>query len=68
MFLLLGPEDLYWGKGIHQNFLKEEWREVLSIIQRYIISEGIFSIVYMYHLRFLLHVIDVSKINGPFTY
>ena len=66
MFLFPRHEPLDWSKGICQNSLKEEWREVLSIIQRYVTYEGRFTTLYRYHLRFLLHVVGVSKLNLPF--
>ena len=41
-FLLPRHENLDWSKAIHQSQLKEKWREILSIIQRYITFEGRF--------------------------
>ena len=36
MYLLPGYEDLDWSKGIHLNDVKQEWRDVLSIVHHYI--------------------------------
>ena len=54
-FLFPYFEKLNWGKGIHLNNVKPEWRDILNIIQHYITYEGHFAIVSKYHLRFLLH-------------
>ena len=66
MFLIPGHDTLDWSKGIHVNSLKEEWRHVLSIIQRYVTCEGRFATIYRYHLRFLLHITWTSKLSLPF--
>ena len=66
MFLLPGFKKLDWGKGIHLNNVKPEWRDVLNIIRRYITCEGRFATVFKYHLRLLLHFNRESRINLPF--
>ena len=56
LYLFPGYEKLYWSKGIHLNNVKQEWRDVLSIVHGYIAYEGRFATVFRYHLRFLLHL------------
>ena len=40
LFLRLGYEKIDWSQGIPRYCLKEEWRQVLSIIQKYVTCEG----------------------------
>ena len=42
-----------WGKGVHVQNFKLEWRDPTKIVQSYITYEGIFSPVFKYHIRFL---------------
>ena len=66
IFLRPGYENTDWSQGIPRNCLKEEWKQVLAIIQRYVTCEGRFETIYKYHMRFFLHVAGVSKLNLPF--
>ena len=66
MFLLHGYEKLYWSKGSHLNNIKQEWRDMLNVVQRYITCEGRFATVFKYHLRFLLHLNGESRLNLPY--
>ena len=66
MLLYLGYEKLNWSKGIHLNNVKQEWRDVLNVAQRYITCEGRFATVFRYHLRFLLHLNRESRLNLPY--
>ena len=68
MFLFPGFEKLDWGKGIHLNNVKPEWRDILNIIQRYITFEGWFVAVFRYHLSFSLHLNGESKLNFPYLF
>ena len=55
-FLLPGNETLEWGKVIHLEKFKPEWKEAIGIVQSYITCEGIFTLVFKYHIRFLQHL------------
>ena len=66
IFLLARFENMDWGKGIHLNNVKTEWRDALNIIQHHITHDGRFATVFKYHLRFLLHLNGESKINLPY--
>jgi hypothetical protein len=55
-----------WGKGIKRSWLKNEWNEVLKMVQRYITYEGRFSIILLYHMRFLFHLFGDKIMNLPF--
>ena len=66
IFLHPGYEKAEWSLGIPRDCLKEEWKQVLAIIQKYVTCKGRFATIYKYHMRFLLHVAGVSKLNLPF--
>ena len=67
-FLLPEVETIDWGKGVQLHKFKPEWREVIRILQSYITCEGIFSLVFKYHIRFLQHLIQESKMILPFFF
>ena len=52
-FLLPGNERLEWGKWVHLEKFKPEWKEAIGIVQSYITCEGKFALVFKYHIRFL---------------
>jgi hypothetical protein len=66
MFLVAEYQKRDWSLGISILWLKEEWRGILSIIQRYITGEGRFSIIHFYHIRFLVHLNGDKELNLPF--
>jgi hypothetical protein len=55
-----------WSRGISRKWLKDQWREVLKIIQRYLTCDGRYSIINKFHMRFLLHITGDNKLNLPF--
>ena len=55
-----------WGKGVHIHNFKPEWREPINIVQSYITCEGIFASIFKYHIIFLQHLSQESKMNLPF--
>ena len=68
------PEDFLlpdvvadWGKGVHIQNFKPEWRAPIKILQSYITCEGRFASVFKYHIRFLQHLSQESKMNLPFS-
>ena len=65
-FLLSRNETLDWSKGVHLANFKPKWREVIGIIQSYITCDGKFASVFKYHVRFLQHLNQESKMNLPF--
>ena len=66
MILFPSFKNINWGKGIHLNNVKLEWRDVLNIVQCYITCEGQFATMFRYHLRFFLHLNGESRLNIPF--
>jgi hypothetical protein len=65
-FLVAEHQSPDWSQGIPIHWMKEEWRGILSTIQRYITGEGRFSIVHCYHLIFLMHLNGDKEMNLPF--
>ena len=65
-FLLPEVKTMYWGKGVQLDKFNPEWREAIGILQSYITCEGIFSLVFKYHVRFLLHLNQQFRMNLPF--
>ena len=65
-FLLPENETLEWGKGVHLEKFKLEWKEAIGIVKRYITCKGRFVVVFKYHIRFLQHLNQQSKMNFPF--
>jgi len=57
-FLLPEHHDLDWSQGILSKWLKEEWRDILTLVQRYMIGEG--QISYAYHFMHLNGDIETS--------
>ena len=55
-----------WGKGVHIQKFKPEWREPIKILQSYVTCEGRYAFVFKYHFRFLQHLNHESKMNLPF--
>ena len=47
---LLPEVEADWGKGVHVQNFKPEWREPIRILQTYITCEGRFSFVFKYHI------------------
>ena len=67
-FLLAEVETLDWGKGVQLDKFKPEWREAIKILQSYITREGIFAMVFKYHIIFLQHLNQHSRMNLPFLF
>jgi len=55
-FLVPEHKNPNWSQGIPHKWLKEEWKIVLEVVQRYITCEGMFSVVIHYHISLLMHL------------
>ena len=64
--LLLPNVVADWGKGVHIQKFKHEWREPIKILQSYITYEGRYASIFKYHISFLQHLSQESKMNLPF--
>jgi hypothetical protein len=45
-------------RGMPVSSLKPRWHDLLAILKQFITCEGIFGLVFLYHLRFLMSFID----------
>ena len=46
--------------------MKENYAKMLMVIQKYFTCEGIFHMVYSYHLRLLQHFVGKRSLDFPF--
>jgi hypothetical protein len=55
-----------WKKGIPRSWLIHPWDELAYLTQKFITCEGIFSIIYLYHIKLLQHLKSDCEINMPY--
>jgi hypothetical protein len=65
-FLIPEKQNPNWKKGIPHSWVKKEWHTALLIIHKYITCEGRFSLVYLYHIRLLIHINGDYPLNLPY--
>ena len=63
-----GMDTSTFKKGIPSTTLKGKWRNLLSIIQKFITYEGRFGCMFFYHARLLMNFLEDSEINLPYFY
>jgi hypothetical protein len=56
-----------WSHWMPICMLKPKWSNYLLMIQRHFIGDGKYSRFYLYHLRFLLHLIG-KRMNVPYYF
>ena len=61
-----GMDTSVFKKGIPNSALKNKWRNMLLILQKFIICEGRFGCKYVYHIRLLMNFLEDGEINLPF--
>jgi len=55
-----------WKKGVPRSWLVHPWDEMVYILQKFITCEGRYSIVYLYHIKLLLHLKKQCVISVPY--
>jgi hypothetical protein len=65
-FLLPDKQNPDWRRGIPRSWVRPEWHTALVVIHRYITCEGRFSLVYIYHIRILMHLNGDYPLNLPY--
>jgi len=55
-----------WKKGVPRSWLMHPWDEMVYILQKFITCEGRYSIVYLYHIKLLLHLKKQCVISIPY--
>jgi hypothetical protein len=54
------------SKGVPRNHMLEHHDKLLRVIQRYFTCEGHFNMVYLYHIRLLMHFTGKKYLNIPY--
>lgn len=65
-FLKRRYKNINWSKGVPRVWLKDEWRILLAILQRFITFEGGYAYTFQYHIRILKHFESDDLINFPY--
>ena len=66
--LVSDHQDPDWRKGIPHIWVKQEFRDLIYLIQKYISCEGRFSLVFLYHLQLLAHLVKDDRLSLPFNF
>jgi hypothetical protein len=64
-FFLPDKKNPDWKKGVPHSWIRQEWHTALISIHRYITCKGIFSLIYIYHIRLLMHLNEYCPLNMP---
>jgi hypothetical protein len=67
-FLIPKKKHPNWSKGITYSWVRKEWHTSLLIICRYITCEGRISLVYLYHIKPLIHINGDYPLNLHYFY
>jgi len=65
-FMLPDKKNTNWKRGIPRSWIRPEWHTALIVIHRYITCKGRFSLVYIYHIRILIHLNGDYPLNIPY--
>jgi len=55
-----------YKKGIPSSALKNKWRNLLLVLQKFITCEGRFGQMYFYHVRMMMHFLEDHQMNLPY--
>jgi len=61
-----GMDTSVFTKGIPVHAIKEEWSSLLLLIQKFIMCEGRFGSMYMYHARLMMNFMEGYPLNLPY--
>jgi len=65
-FLIPKKQNANLKNGITHIWVKKEWHISFLIIHKYITCEGRFSLVYLYHVKLLIHINGDYPLNLPY--
>jgi hypothetical protein len=65
-FLIRNRQKPNWVAGVPRVWLKDPWKDLAFLIQKYITCEGRFSLIFLYHIRILLHLKGEKLLNMPY--
>ena len=60
-----GMDVTVFKKGIPSSALKNKWRNILLILQKFITCEGRYGTFYVYHIRLIMHFLE-EELNFPY--
>ena len=66
--LVSDHRDPYWRKGIPRIWVNQEFWDLIYLIQKYISCEGRFTLVFLYHLWLLAHLVKEDRLSLPFYF
>ena len=55
-----------YKKGIPSTALKNKWRNLLLVLQKFVTCEGRFGKMYFYHVRMMMHFLEDHHMNLPY--
>jgi hypothetical protein len=64
-FLKPKHRDPNWAKGIPRDCIIDEWMALL-MLKQYITCEGSYSIVFLFHPCFILHLSGIKRMSLPY--
>lgn len=56
MFLKLAYMSISWAKGVLQNWIDKWWHPFLTMRQHFVTYEGIYIVVFLYHIHLMTHL------------
>lgn len=66
-FLLRNRQnDLNWPAGVSRLWLKDPWKDIAFLIQKFITCEGRFIFIFLYHIKLLAHLSEEKPLNMPY--
>ena len=60
-----GMDTNIFTKGIPVTYVKEEWKTLLLLVQKFLTCEGRFGVFYVYHAKVMMHFLG-EDINLPY--
>lgn len=62
----LNMDTTVYKKGIPSFALKNKWRNLLLVLQKFITCEGRFGQMYFCHVRMMMHFLEDHQMNFPY--
>jgi len=59
-------DNTVYKKGIPSSALKNKWRNLLLVLQKFITCEGRFGQMYFYHVRMMMHFLKDHQMKIPY--
>jgi hypothetical protein len=66
--MLRNMRRLNWTSGVPRIWLKDPWKDLAFLIQKFITCEGRFSLIFLYHIKLLMHLKGEKPLNIPYYF